>query len=151
MNVLPEGLQGVVANVRSRLGEALNKPEWKGSGEEWQELQRLRNIDIRSFSGSAQTMAEAARQMIEKGVQAGGSPEQVKRGMQMMRQAAEINAKNLEAGSTPEALKVYTQQQGGVSPSGLLGPSPSIAPTPQPLASDKQKRLQELRAKKGVK
>jgi hypothetical protein len=81
MNMLPTSLQGVAANVKSRIGEAMNKPEWMGAGEEFQDLTSLINIDTRAFAGAAQTQFEQAKQEVEKGLQAGGSPDQVRAGI----------------------------------------------------------------------
>lgn len=143
MNVLPEPVQGVAANVKSRLGEFLGKKDWQGSGEEFQDLSRLRNIDVRQFAGAAQTQAETAKQMIEKGMQAGGSPDQVRQGMQMMRTAMQSHAKNIEAGTRPAALAEY-ERRGGIRPSQQLAPEQRTA------GADDQRRarLEELRRKK---
>ena len=155
LNMLPEAVQGIAANVKSRAGEMLDKPEWKGAGEEWQELTRLRNIDVRQFAGASQTQAESAKQMIEKGLQAGGSPDQVKRGMQMMQEAMAEHARNLEAGVRPDALQEY-ERRGGVAPSRLVGktatqPKGGAVPAAAPDAGGEARkaRIQELRAKLG--
>lgn len=116
MNMLPTSVQGVAANLKSRAGEALGKDDWKGAGEEFQELQRLMNIDIRQFAGAAQTQMETAKQMIEKGIQAGGSKEQVKRGMQMMQEALNSSAQNIQGGTNPAILQEYAKRYGGKTP-----------------------------------
>lgn len=130
MNMLPTSLQGVAANVRSRAGEMLGKDDWKGSGEEFQELQRLMNIDIRQFAGAAQTQMETAKQMIEKGIQAGGSADQVRRGMEMMQDALNSSARNIEAGSNPNSLQEYRARYGGKSPLEIAQGGAAVAAPP---------------------
>lgn len=112
MNAMPTSLHGPAANIKSRLGELLGKPEWQGAGEEYQDLNRLMNIDTRNFAGSAQTAHEMGRQMSEKGLGMGGSTDQVRQGIEMMRQASQENVKNIEAGSATPGLQRYTESRG---------------------------------------
>lgn len=153
MNMLPTGLQGIAANIKSRAGEMLNVPEWKGAGEEFQDLQRLMNIDTRAFAGAAQTKFEQAKQEVEKGLQAGASPEQVRSGIQKMRDSLNENARNVIGGARPQAAQEY-EKRGGMSLSDLIrGKSASLrqtagAPAAGGLDPAKAARLQELRAKR---
>lgn len=134
MNMLPKPLHALAANVT-------------GAGKEYQDLQRLMNIDTKNFSGSAVSTHEMGRQLVEKGLSMGGSPEMVRRGVEMMRQAAQGQGKNIAAGSNPQSLGTYESQLGeslnGVldQPMPELGGKAQIAPGPSAQETPEQKYM----------
>lgn len=87
----------------------------KGSQEEAALIQRLFNVDIRNFSGTAVTAYEQGRQMIEKGMSAGGDPDLVRLGLRQMYDAATALGINLEASTRPEILEQFRAQGGRTS------------------------------------
>lgn len=141
VNALPTPVQGAVANVSSRIGEFFDIDSLKGTGEEFQAVQRLMNIDTRQFTGANSTKFEVGRKLVEQGQSLGGSPEQVKQGIEMMREAYDNEIGNIEAGSNPEALAQVTKNYKVGSLRDLVkGPSAQAG-------DDRRKRLEELRAK----
>lgn len=134
INILPTGLHGGVANIMSRVAESpLGKymgvqESWKGAGEEFQDLQKLLNVDTRKFTGANATKFEIARKEVEQGLRMGGSKEQVAKGIASMRAIAESEANNIEASFRPSAVETYTGRQGIKHVRDLLGSGPAKAP-----------------------
>ena len=148
LNMLPSLLQGPAANMKGAIGKAMGWKEWEGAGDEYQELSRLMNIDVRKFAGAAQSKHEAGRQMAEKGMQAGGTPDMVKRGMQMMREAAEESVHNIEGGTDPRAIQRYSGRRGIKGLSDLLGKPPAEKPS-SGLSPEEQAELDALKKELG--
>jgi len=149
LNILPVGIQAGVTNIMSRIGESRYGPEsWKGAGEEFQDLQKLMNIDTREFTGASATRFEQARKEVEQGLRMGGSAEQVARGIQSMREIYEQEAKNIQAGAHPAAVAEYSKRMGIGSIPDILGKPPGQAPMQQSSPEDaEKKRYEELKAK----
>jgi len=118
INLLPNSMQGLAANIKGGLGEMFGVEKWKGSGEEFQKMQRLLNMDIRQLSGTAVTAYEEGRKMVEAGMK-GGSAAQVKLGIEMMEDSARSNAQNIVAGFGQEAVDRY-ERQGGLALRDLI-------------------------------
>lgn len=134
INMLPTGVHSSVANVMSRVSESpLGKylgvsDTWKGAGEEFQDLQKLLNIDTRKFTGANSTKFEVARKKVEQGLRMGGSKEQVAKGIASMRAILESEANNIQASFRPSAVETYTGRQGIKHVKDLLGPGPGKSP-----------------------
>lgn len=149
MNALPGSVQGVANNIKSRIGEMFNYEPWKGAGEEFQDIQTLMNIDTRQFAGAAQTKFEQAKQEVEKGLQAGASPEQVRAGIQKMRAVLNERARNVVAGTSPKALQTY-EDRGGINLRDLIsGKSATAAGAPP--SAPKPPSFEEWKAAKAAK
>lgn len=123
----------------------INEP---GTEQEAQALQRLRNIETKKFSGTAVSRAEEGRQNIEKGVSS-GDPEAVKRGIAMMKQAAEMEAQNIKASTRPEVVSQYKQRGGQFELSDVLGNAPQPSESAPMSAEQRKARIAELRKKLG--
>lgn len=83
----------------------------EGTGTESQAIQSLYNTQIKSESGAAVNMHEQGRQDIALGTKSGNS-EQIKRGVERIKRALEMDTQLLE-GSAPSGVKEQYRSQGG--------------------------------------
>jgi hypothetical protein len=63
----------------------------------------------------------------------------------MMRNAMESHANNIQSGANPRAVEEYSKRAGIKSLSQLLGKGPTLKGPP----TERQRRIQELKAKLG--
>jgi hypothetical protein len=103
MNLLPSaGIQSYVAST------------FKGedAAKEFQTLQKLANTVLKAESGTAVSKYEEGRQLVARGMSAGGSPELVKNGLQMMRDGLREAHSNIRGGYSKEVRDAYSQNRG---------------------------------------
>lgn len=121
--MLPDVVRGPVVSAAEKMGFME-----KGSAAEMQALQRLMNTEIKSNSGTAVSAHEQGRNDIANGMKS-NNPEMVRRGIQQMKRALEMDTQNLE-GSVPSNIKERYRTQGGeYDINRMLGAQPTAAPT----------------------
>lgn len=116
------------------IGEALNEkfPSLgfeKGTGKEAQALQSLMNTQIKSESGAAVNLHEQGRQDIANGTKSGDS-EQIRRGVERMKRALEMDTQILEGSASGKVKSQYRAQGGEYDINRMLGTQPTTSPKP---------------------
>lgn len=115
----PDFAKPAVASI----GEAMGGFE-KGTGAEQQALQALYNSQIKSESGAAVNMHEQGRQDIALGTKTGDS-EAIKRGVQRIKRALEMDTQLLEGSGTPGVKGQFRKQGGEYDINKMVSAKPS--------------------------
>lgn len=112
MNMIPTaGLQSAAANF-------FKGPE---AGAEFQALQNLTNMQIKEMSGTAVNKMEEGRQLVSRGMSAGGNPELVKKGVALIQEANDEHLRNIQ-GSFPEKVRQAYASNRGIKDFSEMGP-----------------------------
>lgn len=141
---------GGFLNLKSAVPTALVSPLEsigimpKGSAEERRALQRLYNTEIKNISGSAVSGSEEARNKIAQGTSIFGDPSLARQGAQQIKQSLVEQARNVQSGTTPDALKEYLTR-GGTDFSSIIKGNEAMAGSKE---DQILKAIQDLEAEK---